>query len=66
MTSYCNSCTFSLQLEVGNSEHGLITEKEFLSKVSVGIFKLSNFKEGNKKLIIVQGSEKLLKELENQ
>jgi hypothetical protein len=37
-----------------------------LRRFSVSISKLaSNFKEANKKLIIVKGSEKLLKDLEN-
>jgi hypothetical protein len=36
-----------------------------MRKVAVSIFKLvNNFKEANKKLVIVWGSEKLLKELE--
>jgi hypothetical protein len=37
-----------------------------LRRVSVSIFKfVSNFKEAKKKLIIVKGNEKLLKDLEN-
>ncbi len=40
---------------------------EMLRMISVNIFKMSsNFKEANKKLIIVQDSEKLFKDLENQ
>ncbi len=46
--------------------HRPITEKSIMRKVSVSIFKLvSNFKEANKKLIMVKGSEKLKKDLEN-
>jgi hypothetical protein len=50
----------------GIREHQPITEKEILWRVSVSIFKVVNsFKEENKKFIIVYGSEKHLKDLEN-
>ncbi len=40
------------QREVGTREHRPITT-EFLRRVSVSFFKISNFKDANKKLIIV-------------
>jgi len=42
--------------------------KEILRRVSVSIFKfstVSDFKEANRKFIIVLGSEKLLEDIEN-
>jgi hypothetical protein len=53
------------QCEVNTREHRPITEKGILRSVSLSIFKIiSNFKEANIKLIILQRSEKLLKDLE--
>jgi hypothetical protein len=52
--------------EVRTRERRPITEKEILRRVSVSIFKISkyrNFNVANKKLIIVEGSEKLLNDL---
>jgi hypothetical protein len=50
----------------GIREHQPITEKGILRRVSVIIFKAVNsFREANKKFIIVYGSEKHLKDLEN-
>ncbi len=58
------------QWEDGIREHRPFREKGIVMKVSVpvNIYKISTvsyFKEANKKLIIIQGSEKLLKDLEN-
>jgi hypothetical protein len=47
-------------------EHRPITEKQILRRVSVSIFKISNFKEANKNLIILYDSKKLLKDHEDQ
>ncbi len=53
-----------MRVDIG--EHRPITKKLTLRRVSVSIFRISkycNFNEANKKFIIVDGSEKLLKTL---
>jgi hypothetical protein len=53
------------QSEVNTREHRPITEKGILRSFSVSIFKIiSNFEEADIKLIILQRTEKLLKDLE--
>jgi len=54
------------QWEDGTREHRSTTEKEILRSVSVSIFKISKWFHRNKyKLLIVQGSVKFLKDLDN-